>query len=160
MFITPISLMPYCLNRESLGPNHMFSDHSSWHVLLTVTLTYLAFQLSVCALQDICHNGSIPFTNYFTYNTMPTRSHSLCLLPPLSTIDPRCYSYFVHVCFVWNQISIDILRIENHNSFCHATYKHFHCTFLLLTFNCFVFDVHCCVLFLYCVVIVIFVFDV
>ena len=38
--------------------------------------------LSVCALQDIRHAGSIKFSNYCTYNTMPTRSHHLTLIPP------------------------------------------------------------------------------
>ena len=81
--------------------------------------------LSVCTLQDIRHNGSIPFLKYCTYNTLATRSHSLSLVPPLSTINARRYSYFVWVCFVWNQVPIDILGIATRTAFRHAAYKHF-----------------------------------
>ena len=55
---------------------------------------------------------------------MPTRSHSLSLVSPPSTINARQYFYFVHVCFVWNQVPIDILGIESCHSFRHAAYKH------------------------------------
>ena len=62
--------------------------------------------LSVCTLQDIRHNGSIPFLKYCTYNKLATRSHSLSL-------------------FVWNQVPIDILGIATRTAFRHAAYKHF-----------------------------------
>ena len=67
---------------------------------------------------------SIPFLKYCTYNTLATRSHSLSLVPPLSTINARRYSYFVRVCFVWNQVPIDILGIATRTAFRHAAYKH------------------------------------
>jgi len=44
--------------------------------------------------------GSIPFSNYCACNTMLMRSHSLSLVSPLSTINAKHYSYFVHVCFL------------------------------------------------------------
>ena len=84
--------------------------------------------LSVCTFQDIRHNGSVPFLNYCTYNTLPTRSHYLSVIPPLSTINARRYSYFVRVCFIWNQVPLDVLKIENRTSFRHAAFKHFCCT--------------------------------
>ena len=49
--------------------------------------------LSVCALRDIRHAGSIKFSNYCTYNTMPMRSHNFTLIPPPSSINARQYSY-------------------------------------------------------------------
>ena len=84
--------------------------------------------LSVCTFQDIRHNGSVPFLNYCTYNTLPTHSHYLSVIPPLSTINARRYSYFVRVCFIWNQVPLDVLKIENRTSFRHAAFKHFCCT--------------------------------
>ena len=45
--------------------------------------------LSVCALQDIRHAGSIKSSNYCTYNTIPTRSHHLTIIPPPSSINTR-----------------------------------------------------------------------
>jgi len=63
---------------------------------------------------------------------MPTCSHFLSLVSPPLTIKARRYSCFVRVCFIWNQVSIDMLKPENRTSFLHATFKHFCCTFYLI----------------------------
>ena len=105
------------------------SHDTCYQMLHLPTLCARRDYLSVCTIQDIRHNGSVPFQNYFTYNTMPTRSHSLSIVIPSSTINARWYSYFVRVCFIWNQLPIDLLKIDNRNLFRHAVLKHFCNTF-------------------------------
>ena len=56
----------------------------------------------------------IPYLSWtILLTTLPTCSHSLSLVPPPSTINTRRYSYFVHVCFIWNKFPIELLKIDN-----------------------------------------------
>jgi len=95
--------------------------------------------LSVCTLQDIRHTNTI--SSYCTYNTMPTRSHVLTLIPLSSAINAR---RLVRVCFIWNAVPINILNLESYfvSPRCLQI-------FLLTFFVCFILFL---VLWLYCFV--------
>ena len=114
------------------------SHDTCYQMLHLPTLCARRDYLSVCTIQDICHNGSVPFQNYFTYNTMPTRSHSLSFVIPSSTINARRYSYFVRVCFIWNQLPIDLLKLTTVTYFVMLFLNIFVILFKYLFCTCFV----------------------
>ena len=62
-----------------------------------------------CQFCMIFGRGGINFSDYFEFNTLCTRSHSLTLKVLSSTIDAFCYCFFVSMAFLWNTIPEDIL---------------------------------------------------
>ena len=94
----------------------------SWNIPQSVCYKQLNMPLlcdrrdfvSLCQLQDIRHGSvAIPFSNYYTYNTLPTRSHCLTLIPLSSTINAKRHSYFVRTCFLWNKVPLSVLDIDH-----------------------------------------------
>ena len=105
---------------------------SSWTVstrdccsqLYLSTLQSRRQYLSVCFLHDIyCKRVPLSFSKYCTFNpASSTRSHCLSLLPPISTINSRRYSFFVNITFLWNSIPLNILQQNNISSLRHSLY--------------------------------------
>ena len=90
-------------------------------LVLTIFVCQMGLFVSSCFITQI--HCTIPFPTDYTYNTMPTRSDVLTLIPPSSAINVRRHSFFICVCFV---IPINILEIEIPSSLRHAAYKHFY----------------------------------
>ena len=66
--------------------------------------------LSLLILYDIWKGRTgINFSDYFEFNTLCTRSHSLTVKVFSSTINAFRYCFFVFVEFLWNTIPEDIL---------------------------------------------------
>ena len=66
--------------------------------------------LSLSMLYDIWKGRTgINFNNYFQFNELSTRSHSLTLKLFSTTINVFRHSFFVSVAFLWNTIPEDIL---------------------------------------------------
>ena len=66
--------------------------------------------LSLSILYDIWKGRTgITFSDYFEFNTLCTRSHSLTLKVFSSTINAFRYCFFVSVAFLWNTVPEDIL---------------------------------------------------
>ena len=66
--------------------------------------------LSLSILYDIWKGRTrINFSDYFEFNTLCTRSHSLTLKVFSSTINAFRHCFFVSVAFLWNTIPEDIL---------------------------------------------------
>ena len=81
--------------------------------------------LSICFLDDIYHkHTSLSFDQFCDFNSMPSRSHHLSLIPPTSTINSRRFSFFVNTTFLWNSIPIHILEDRNPKSFRHSLYNY------------------------------------
>ena len=71
------------------------STHDCCSQLCLPTLQSRRQYLSVCFLHDIyCKRAPLSFSKYCTFNpASSTRSHCLSLLPPISTINSRRYSF-------------------------------------------------------------------
>ena len=78
----------------SMLPNWTMPHDMCYQQLHLPTLCAGHDYLSVCALQDICYNCSIPFSNYCTYNTIPMCSGFVlyvhCLQSMLGVIVTLC----------------------------------------------------------------------
>ena len=57
------------------------------------------------------------FSKYFQFNSLPTRSHPLTLVLPLSSINTYRHSFFVAAPFLWNTIPFEILSEAKRNIF-------------------------------------------
>ena len=80
--------------------------------------------LTLTTIYDMLHHHiSLPFSDYFTFSTAPTRSHSLSLLCKQSSINSYRYSFFVNSIFLWNSIPFSILSISHHASFKRLLYS-------------------------------------
>ena len=74
--------------------------------------------LSLTMIYDILHNHvSLQFSDYFTFSSASTRSHSLSLLCKQSSINSYRYSFFVNSIFWWNSIPFSILSITRRTTF-------------------------------------------
>ena len=81
--------------------------------------------LSLSILYDIWKGRTgINFNDYFEFNTLSTRSHSLTLKLLSSTINAFRYSFFVSVAFLWNAIPVDILA-QSQAKYFKSKLKHF-----------------------------------
>jgi len=81
--------------------------------------------LSLSVLYDIWKGRTaINFNDYFEFNTLCTRSHSLTLKLLSSTINALHYSFFVSVKFLWNTIQVDILA-QSQAKYFRSKLKHF-----------------------------------
>jgi len=98
--------------------------HNVCHKLLNVPRLCDRWNfISVCLLRDIRHESvAIP---YYKYNTLPTKSHYLTLIPASSTINARRHSYFVRTCFLWNNVPLSALDIDRRAAFRHALCNYF-----------------------------------
>ena len=67
----------------------------------------------------------LSFSKYCNFNpASSTRSHRLSLLPPISTINSRRYSFFVNTTFLWNSIPLSILQQNDIPSFRRSLYNY------------------------------------
>ena len=82
--------------------------------------------LSISVLHNIYHQRtSIKFNCHCKFNSISsTRSHHLSINPPQSTINSRCYSFFVNTVFLWNSVPLTILNDPNPKSFRHSLYHY------------------------------------
>ena len=79
---------------------------STWNPLQWPSLQSRWQFLSLSILYDIWKGCTgINFSDYFEFNTLCTRSHSLTLKVFSSTINTFRYCSFVSVAFLWNTIS-------------------------------------------------------
>jgi len=137
---------------HSLETNVLNISLSSW-----VEVTILQYQWIVCDF--VPSRTFITMAPFLSWTILLT---TLCLhvaiLFPLFLLRrqdnaSQC-SYFVRVCFIWNQLPIDLLKIDNRNSFCRAALKHFCNTFqvsvLYLLFCDLLCNVVVCIFFLFC----------
>jgi len=68
---------------------------------------------TIYTLYCILHNTTaIDFSQYFHFNTLATRSHSLTLTLMSSTINAFRHSFFVTSPFLWNSIPFEILSLS------------------------------------------------
>ena len=69
---------------------------------------------SISLTHDILHNRvAIPFSNYFQFFTIITRSHPMSLCIPSTIINLQHFSFFVSAPFLWNTIPLHILQLFN-----------------------------------------------
>jgi len=80
--------------------------------------------LSLIMIYDILHNHvSLQFSDYFTFSSTSTRSHSLSLLCKQSSLNSYRYSFFMNSIFWWNSIPFDILSITRWTTFRRLLYN-------------------------------------
>ena len=108
---------------------HLLGPFVMTHV--TRWCAYLHCVLGVIIYQFVPFVTIIPYLSWMILQTTLCL-HAVILFPmhiPLpSTINARIYSYFVHVCFMWNnpnKLSFNLLKIDNHSSIHHAALNHF-----------------------------------
>ena len=79
--------------------------------------------LSMLTVYDILHQRiALKFSDYFSFTSSCTRSHSLSIHCKSSSVNSYRYSFFVNSIFLWNQIQESILHSPKRNQFKHRLY--------------------------------------
>ena len=95
--------------------------------------------LSLTMIYDLLHNHvSLQFSDYFTFSSASTRSHSLSLLCKQSSLNSYLYSIFVNSIFRWISIPFEILSITRQTTFRRLLYNSLSLVYIYL-FLCVVF---------------------
>ena len=82
--------------------------------------------LSMLTVYDILHQRiALKFSDYFSFTSSCTRSHSLSIHCKSSSVNSYRYSFFVNSIFLWNRIQESILHSPKRNQFKHRLYLFF-----------------------------------